>query len=108
MQQCFNSFVCQSGDDTPTNVRRMCAKAKNPLRKDFIEKLVQQTARGTKTKHLLRFRVKGLQGRNIHVGAVCVYPNRVADCVAALEGVRALVHDRDINLHCVEREHCVA
>lgn len=46
----------------------MCAKAKQPLRKDFIEKL-------------------GLSARtDVHCGAVCVYPNRVPDCVDALKG----------------------
>lgn len=64
--QCID-LTTLSGDDTPTNVRRMCAKAKAPLRKDFLEKL-------------------GLAGRSIHVGAVCVYPNRVPDCVDALKG----------------------
>jgi len=64
--QCID-LTTLAGDDTPTNVRRLCAKAKAPLRKDFIERL-------------------GLQGVDVHVGAVCVYPNRVADCVAVLKG----------------------
>ncbi|MEK6753382.1 MAG: deoxyribose-phosphate aldolase [Chloroflexota bacterium] len=56
-----------AGDDTPGRVHRLCAKAKQPLRPDMLEKL-------------------GLNGERITVGAVCVYPNRVADAVHALQG----------------------
>jgi deoxyribose-phosphate aldolase len=57
-----------SGDDTPGNVRRLCAKAKNPLRKDIREKL-------------------GLSPEfKLTTGAVCVYPARVKDAVEALAG----------------------
>jgi len=57
-----------AGDDTETNVTRMCIKARRPLRADFIERL------GFDSKH------------QITTGAVCVYPNRIKDCVAALKG----------------------
>jgi deoxyribose-phosphate aldolase len=56
-----------AGDDTPSNVQRLCAKAKAPIRKDILEKL-------------------GCADLNITCGAVCVYPARVKDAVAALEG----------------------
>jgi deoxyribose-phosphate aldolase len=56
-----------AGDDTPGRVHRLCAKAKQPLRPDMLEKL-------------------GLGDERITVGAVCVYPNRVADAVHALKG----------------------
>ncbi len=56
-----------SGDDTPGRVRRLCAKARQPLRSDMIEAL-------------------GLDGQKITVGAVCVYPNRVREAVEALSG----------------------
>ncbi len=56
-----------AGDDTPGRVKRLCAKARNPVRQDMLEKL-------------------GLDGEKITVGAVCVYPNRVADAVLALQG----------------------
>lgn len=49
------------GDDTPGNVARLCAKAKTPVRLDILEKL-------------------GFT-KPITVGAVCVYPARVADAV---------------------------
>lgn len=55
-----------SGDDTPGRIRRLCAKARQPLRPEMLEAL-------------------GIQ-RNITVGAVCVYPNRVRDAVEALQG----------------------
>src|SRR5687768_18413944 len=42
-----------SGDDTPGNVRRLCAKARNPLRLDLVEAL-------------------GVKELDIKVGAVCV------------------------------------
>ncbi len=56
-----------AGDDTPGRVKRLCAKARNPIRADMLAKL-------------------GLDGEKITVGAVCVYPNRVADAVLALQG----------------------
>ncbi|HET9587578.1 MAG TPA: deoxyribose-phosphate aldolase [Anaerolineales bacterium] len=56
-----------SGDDTPGRVRRLCAKARQPIRPDMLARL-------------------GLDGEKITVGAVCVYPNRVKDAVEALRG----------------------
>ena len=56
-----------AGDDTPGRVKRLCAKAKVPIRPDMLQSL-------------------GLDGEKITVGAVCVYPNRVADAVHALQG----------------------
>lgn len=56
-----------AGDDTPGRVKRLCAKAKQPIRPDMLERL-------------------GVGGERITVGAVCVYPNRVADAVHALQG----------------------
>ena len=56
-----------SGDDTPGRIRRLCAKAKQPLRPDMLAAL-------------------GTDGHDISVGAVCVYPSRVKDAVEALKG----------------------
>ncbi len=56
-----------SGDDTPGNVKRLCAKARRPLRDDIVEKL-------------------GAAELDITVGAVCVYHQLVPAAVAALEG----------------------
>jgi len=56
-----------SGDDTAARVRRLCAKARRPVRPDLL------TAMGVPTDR-------------IHVGAVCVYHRFVETAVAALEG----------------------
>src|SRR5438105_1179368 len=55
------------GDDTPGNVRRLCAKARQPVRRDILEAL-------------------GAGHLPITVGAVCVYHNLVAPAVEALAG----------------------
>ena len=64
-----------SGDDTETNVKRMCMKARNPLRPDFVERL-------------------GLGKRQLTTGAVCVYPNRIKDCVEVRASVRVRACER--------------
>jgi deoxyribose-phosphate aldolase len=56
-----------SGDDTPGTVRRLCAKAKQPIRQDLEQAL----------------RIEEIQ---LRVGAVCVYHAMVPTAVAALEG----------------------
>ena len=56
-----------AGDDTPARVRRLCAKARRPLRADIVEAL-------------------GLADAPPRVGAVCVYPTMVGAAVKALEG----------------------
>ncbi len=56
-----------AGDDTPGRVKRLCAKAKQPVRPDMLAAL-------------------GVADQNITVGAVCVYPSRVRDAVEALQG----------------------
>lgn len=56
-----------SGDDTPGRVRRLCAKAKNPVRQDILEAL-------------------GMADQNITTGAVCVYHEMIETAVKALEG----------------------
>lgn len=56
-----------SGDDTPGRVRRLCAKAKNPVRPDILEAL-------------------GFQDQDLTTGAVCVYHEMVETAVDALKG----------------------
>ena len=56
-----------SGDDTPGNVKRLCAKARQPVRQDLLDAL-------------------GVGDLGITTGAVCVYHARVPDAVQALEG----------------------
>jgi deoxyribose-phosphate aldolase len=64
--QCID-LTTLNGDDTEGRVRRLCAKARRPLRPDLVEAL-------------------GLGGRAITVGAVCVYHRFVATAKDALEG----------------------
>lgn len=56
-----------SGDDTAGNVRRLCAKARQPVRRDLLDAL-------------------GAGELGIQVGAVCVYHTWVALACEALEG----------------------
>ncbi|MDQ8146167.1 MAG: deoxyribose-phosphate aldolase [Gemmatimonadota bacterium] len=56
-----------SGDDTAGNVRRLCAKARHPLRDDLTRAL-------------------GVESLGLTVGAVCVYHRWVETAVRALEG----------------------
>ena len=56
-----------AGDDTPGNVRRLCAKARHPVRGDLLASL-------------------GVEDLGITVGAVCVYHSYVSTAVAALQG----------------------
>ncbi len=58
-----------SGDDTEERVRRLCAKARQPIRHEIVEKL-------------------GIAGLGIHVGAVCVYHVFVEAARQALEGTK--------------------
>ncbi|XP_078276069.1 deoxyribose-phosphate aldolase isoform X1 [Rhinoraja longicauda] len=57
-----------SGDDTPSNVHRLCYKAKHPIREDLLKSL-------------------NMHDKGITTGAVCVYPSRVADAVQALKTI---------------------
>lgn len=54
-----------SGDDTPGRVRRLCAKARQPVRPDLLDAL-------------------GMP--DLTVGAVCVYHDMIAPALEALDG----------------------
>ena len=56
-----------AGDDTAGRVRRLCGKARQPVRPDVLEAL-------------------GMGSLPLRVGAVCVYHDQIATAVAALEG----------------------
>jgi deoxyribose-phosphate aldolase len=56
-----------AGDDTPGNVKRLCAKARHPVRTDLLEAM-------------------GVEHLGITTGAVCVYHELVPTAVKALEG----------------------
>lgn len=62
--QCID-LTTLAGDDTPGRVRRLCAKARQPVRQDLLEAM-------------------GVTG--ITTGAVCVYHTMVETAVAALKG----------------------
>lgn len=56
-----------SGDDTAGRVKRLCAKARQPVRADILDAL-------------------DMSDRNLTTGAVCVYHTMVETAVKALEG----------------------
>lgn len=62
--QCMD-LTTLAGDDTPGRVRRLCAKARQPVRPDILE---------------------ALGVGSVTTGAVCVYPTMVPHAVKALEG----------------------
>src|ERR1700759_3477691 len=55
-----------SGDDTDERVKRLCAKARQPVRQDLVEKL-------------------GIAELNVKVAAVCVYHTFIETALHALE-----------------------
>ncbi|CAI9718903.1 deoxyribose-phosphate aldolase-like [Octopus vulgaris] len=59
-----------SGDDTYSNVDRLCFKAKHPIQTTLLKSLE-------------------MLDKDIRTAAVCVYPNRVADCIKALKKANA-------------------
>ena len=56
-----------SGDDTDERVRRLCAKARQPIQHDLVQKL-------------------GIEELGVKVGAVCVYHTFIETALHALEG----------------------
>jgi len=56
-----------NGDDTAERVKRLCAKARNPVRTDLLEAL-------------------GMADRGLTTGAICVYHRFVATAVEAVAG----------------------
>ncbi|XP_055136487.1 deoxyribose-phosphate aldolase isoform X2 [Symphalangus syndactylus] len=62
----FIDLTTLSGDDTSSNIQRLCYKAKYPIREDLLKAL-------------------NLHDKGITTAAVCVYPARVCDAVKALK-----------------------
>ncbi len=56
-----------AGDDTELRVKRLCAKAKKPIRHDLVTAL-------------------GIEDLNLTTGAICVYHDMLTTAAAALEG----------------------
>ncbi len=63
----FLDLTTLSGDDTPSNVQRLCAKARQPVRADLLAAL-------------------GASELPVRVGAVCVYHNLIETAFEALRG----------------------
>uniref|UniRef100_A0A8C6WXR0 Deoxyribose-phosphate aldolase n=1 Tax=Neogobius melanostomus TaxID=47308 RepID=A0A8C6WXR0_9GOBI len=59
-----------SGDDTPSNVQRLCLKALQPIRSDLLQDMDMHHA-------------------GITTAAVCVYPSRVSDAVKTLKAANS-------------------
>nr|XP_040136887.1 deoxyribose-phosphate aldolase isoform X2 [Ictidomys tridecemlineatus] len=62
----FIDLTTLSGDDTFSNIQRLCYKAKYPIREDLLKAL-------------------NMHDKGITTAAVCVYPARVCDAVKALK-----------------------
>ncbi|TRY57513.1 hypothetical protein DNTS_023471 [Danionella cerebrum] len=59
-----------AGDDTPSNVHRLCMKATQPIRQDLLKSM-------------------DMHDKGITTAAVCVYPSRVADAVKSLKAANS-------------------
>jgi len=66
--QCID-LTTLSGDDTPGRVRRLCAKARQPVRQELLDAM-------------------GIGTIGLTTGAVCVYHAMVETAVAALKGTK--------------------
>jgi deoxyribose-phosphate aldolase len=64
--QCID-LTTLSGDDTPGRVRRLCAKARNPVRQETLDAM-------------------GIGDIGLTTGAVCVYHSMIETAVEALKG----------------------
>lgn len=58
-----------AGDDTPSNVQKLCFKAANPIRADLLKSI-------------------GIEPKTLTTGAVCVYPARVGDALKTLTSLK--------------------
>lgn len=59
-----------AGDDTPSNVHRLCLKAVQPVRGDLLQAM-------------------DMHDKGVTTAAVCVYPSRVADAVRTLKAAKS-------------------
>ncbi|XP_071773390.1 deoxyribose-phosphate aldolase [Centroberyx gerrardi] len=59
-----------AGDDTPSNVHRLCLKAIQPVRCDLLKSM-------------------DMHNKGVTTAAVCVYPSRVADAVKSLKAANS-------------------
>uniref|UniRef100_A0A3Q3K9H2 deoxyribose-phosphate aldolase n=1 Tax=Monopterus albus TaxID=43700 RepID=A0A3Q3K9H2_MONAL len=59
-----------AGDDTSSNVHRLCLKAIQPIQHDLLEKM-------------------DMHNKGLTTAAVCVYPSRVADAIISLKAANS-------------------
>ncbi|XP_077449655.1 deoxyribose-phosphate aldolase [Stigmatopora argus] len=59
-----------AGDDTPSNVHRLCMKATQPVQRELLEEM-------------------DMHDKGVRTGAVCVYPSRVCDAVKSLHAANS-------------------
>ncbi|XP_040009423.1 deoxyribose-phosphate aldolase isoform X1 [Xiphias gladius] len=88
-----------AGDDTPSNVHRLCLKAIQPIRYDLLKKMDMHN-KGLMVRDLVvsipdsdaggEDALKGASvERGVTTAAVCVYPSRVADAVTSLKAANS-------------------
>jgi deoxyribose-phosphate aldolase len=95
-----------AGDDTPGNVRRLCAKARSPVRRDILEgfgvsDLPIRTAAVCVYHALVRTAVESLEGTGIPVAAVSTgFPAGLTPLEIRLEEIRRSVAEgaREIDI----------
>nr|XP_046234505.1 deoxyribose-phosphate aldolase isoform X3 [Scatophagus argus] len=77
------------GDDTSSNVHRLCLKAIHPVRRDLLRKM-------------------DMDNKGVTTAAVCVYPSRVADAVISLKAANSSLPIASAMYHeiCQFREAC--
>uniref|UniRef100_A0A3B5L474 deoxyribose-phosphate aldolase n=1 Tax=Xiphophorus couchianus TaxID=32473 RepID=A0A3B5L474_9TELE len=66
----FIDLTTLAGDDTPSNVHRLCVKAIQPVRYDLLRRM-------------------DMHDKGLTTAAVCVYPSRVADAVRSLKAANS-------------------
>ncbi|XP_073477456.1 deoxyribose-phosphate aldolase isoform X2 [Aquarana catesbeiana] len=81
-----------SGDDTPSNIHRLCFKAKHPIRDDLLQSIKMEdfavicaSAHPKTVTFSFRSLCLRCSHNGVHTGAVCVYSARVLDTVKALK-----------------------
>jgi deoxyribose-phosphate aldolase len=88
-----------SGDDTPGRVKRLCAKARKPLRDDLVSALGIESLRLTTGAvcvyhEMVPTAVKELQGTNIPVAAVAAgFPHGLSPLKQRLQEIKASVDE---------------
>ncbi|GAB5387563.1 MAG: deoxyribose-phosphate aldolase [Alphaproteobacteria bacterium] len=101
-----------SGDDSPAKVRRLCAKAKRPVRPEILEAIGWDrplTVGAVCVYHeMLPHAVKALEGTNIPIAAVSAgFPHGLSPLKQRLEEIRASVEAGATEIDIVISRHQV-